>query len=182
MARRRGVQEPSFALVPKHAQSEGGEACALAAGYDMKPDKWQRIVLEGWLATDSKLQWAASDCGCAVPRQNGKNAILEFTELYLSAIIGMKILHTAHEVKTCRKHFLRMKYYFENARKFPELSELVTYIRATNGQEAIVLKNGGSIEFIARSKSSGRGFTVDVLVCDEAQELTDEQKIGRAHV
>ena len=175
MARRRGVQEPSFALVPKHAQSEGGEACALAAGYDMKPDKWQRIVLEGWLATDSKLQWAASDCGCAVPRQNGKNAILEFTELYLSAIIGMKILHTAHEVKTCRKHFLRMKYYFENARKFPELSELVTYIRATNGQEAIVLKNGGSIEFIARSKSSGRGFTVDVLVCDEAQELTDEQ-------
>lgn len=175
MARRRGVQEPSFALVPKHAQSEGGEACALAAGYDMKPDKWQRIVLEGWLATDSKLQWAASDCGCAVPRQNGKNAILEFTELYLAAILGMKILHTAHEVKTCRKHFLRMKYYFENARKFPELAELVTYIRATNGQEAIVLKNGGSIEFIARSKSSGRGFTVDVLVCDEAQELTDEQ-------
>ena len=167
MARRRGVQEPSFALVPKHAQSEGGEACALAAGYDMKPDKWQRIVLEGWLATDSKLQWAASDCGCAVPRQNGKNAILEFTELYLAAILGMKILHTAHEVKTCRKHFLRMKYYFENARKFPELAELVTYIRATNGQEAIVLKNGGSIEFIARSKSSGRGFTVDVLVCDE---------------
>lgn len=96
-------------------QSEGGEACALAAGYDMKPDKWQRIVLEGWLATDSKLQWAASDCGCAVPRQNGKNAILEFTELYLAAILGMKILHTAHEVKTCRKHFLRMKYYFENA-------------------------------------------------------------------
>lgn len=89
-------------------QSEGGEACALAAGYDMKPDKWQRIVLEGWLATDSKLQWAASDCGCAVPRQNGKNAILEFTELYLAAILGMKILHTAHEVKTCRKHFLRM--------------------------------------------------------------------------
>ena len=38
-----------------------------------------------------------------------------------------------------------------------------------------MLKNGGSIEFIARSKSSGRGFTVDVLVCDEAQELTDEQ-------
>ena len=66
MARRRGVQEPSFALVPKHAQSEGGEACALAAGYDMKPDKWQRIVLEGWLATDSKLQWAASDCGLSL--------------------------------------------------------------------------------------------------------------------
>ena len=34
---------------------------------------------------------------------------------------------------------------------------------------------GGAIEFIARSRGSGRGFTVDDLVCDEAQELTDEQ-------
>src|SRR6185312_15116463 len=42
-------------------------------------------------------------------------------------------------------------------------------------QEAILLDNGGSIEFIARSKGSGRGFTVDVLVCDEAQDLTDEE-------
>lgn len=141
----------------------------------MKPDKWQRIVMEGWLATDAKLQWCASDCGLSVPRQNGKNAVLEFTELYLTAILGMRILHTAHEVKTCRKHFLRMKYYFENERLYPELAGLVSYIRNTNGQEAIVLTNGGSIEFIARSKSSGRGFTVDILVYDEAQELTDEQ-------
>jgi hypothetical protein len=35
--------------------------------------------------------------------------------------------------------------------------------------------NGGSIEFIARSSGSGRGFTVDVLVCDEDQDLTDEE-------
>jgi hypothetical protein len=39
----------------------------------------------------------------------------------------------------------------------------------------VVLTNGGSVEFIARSKGSGRGFTVDVLVCDEAQDLTDEE-------
>src|SRR5690606_31162118 len=44
-----------------------------------------------------------------------------------------------------------------------------------NGQEAILLKNGGSIEVIARSKNSGRGFTVDVLVMDEAQELKEDE-------
>src|SRR5690606_24679714 len=41
-------------------------------------------------------------------------------------------------------------------------------------QEGIFLDNGGSIEFIARSKSSGRGFTADVLCLDEAQELSDD--------
>jgi phage terminase large subunit-like protein len=77
-------------------------------------------------------------------------------------------------VKTARKAFLRLKSFFENERKYPELAALAVEIRKTNGQEAIVLENGGSVEFVARSKSSGRGFTVDVLVCDEAQELSDE--------
>ena len=33
---------------------------------------------------------------------------------------------------------------------------------------------GGVLRVIARSKSSGRGFTADVLVIDEAQELTED--------
>jgi len=61
----------------------------------------------------------------------------------------------------------------------------VKAVRATNGQESIVLHNPdcrvggkkcgcpgwGSVEFVARSRGSARGFTVDDLVCDEAQEL-----------
>ena len=61
------------------------------------------------------------------------------------------------------------------AAKFPELNALVKEVRRTNGQEAIVLKNGGSVEFVARTKGSGRGYSVDVLVIDEAQELTEDQ-------
>jgi len=89
--------------------------------------------------------------------------------------LGEKILHTAHEVKTARKAFTRIASFFEDVRNQPELAALVKEIRKTNGQEAIVLTNGGSVEFIARSKGSGRGFTVDVLVCDEAQDLTSEE-------
>lgn len=147
----------------------------MADGYGMTPDPWQCMVLDSWLAIGADGKWAAGDAAACLPRQNGKNGVIEFTELYLTSILGMRVLHTAHEVKTCRKHFIRMKNYFENARQYPELAALVKEIRNTNGQEAIVLTNGGSIEFIARSKSSGRGFSVDVLVCDEAQELTDEQ-------
>lgn len=96
-------------------------------------------------------------------------------ELIGMVLLGEKFLHTAHEVKTARKAFLRIASFFENPRQFPELAAMAKEIRKTNGQEAVVLTNGGSVEFIARSRGSGRGFTVDVLVCDEAQELTDEE-------
>lgn len=52
---------------------------------------------------------------------------------------------------------------------------MVVQIRKTNGQEAIELANGGTIEFSARSKGAARGFTVDLVVFDEAAFLTDEQ-------
>lgn len=107
-------------------------------------------------------------------RQNGKNGIIEIRELAGMVLRGEKFLHTAHEVKTARKAFIRLASFFDNPRQYPELAELVKEIRRTNGQEAIVLSNGGSCEFIARSKGSGRGFTVDVLVMDEAQELSED--------
>lgn len=120
-------------------------------------------------------KWAASQEAMSVPRQNGKNGIIEVRELFGMVGLGERILHTAHEVKTARKAYLRLLGFFDSPQKYPELAELVEEIRKTNGQEMILLKNGGSVEFIARSKSSGRGFTADVLVMDEAQDLTDDQ-------
>jgi phage terminase large subunit-like protein len=118
-------------------------------------------------------------CGLSVPRQNGKNGALEIRELFGMVGLGEKFLHTAHEVKTAQKHFRRLKHFFgekagDPGAKFPELNALVKEVRNVNGQEAIYLTNGGSVEIVARSKGSGRGFTVDVIVFDEAQELADE--------
>ena len=147
------------------------DAIELATLYGLVPDEWQEWVLEGWLARTRSGKLASSQCGLAVPRQNGKNACLEIVELFKVVVLGRKILHTAHEVKTARKAFLRLRSFFENERQWPELAALVKEIRRTNGQEAIVLTNGGSVEFIARSKGSGRGFTMDDLVLDEAQTI-----------
>lgn len=173
-----GVQQPLASARPPRRSvdlADAHEAIAFAAAYGLAPDEWQSWVIEGWLGLDKLTgRLAASSCGISVPRQNGKNAILEVVELFKMVALGRKILHTAHEVKTARKAFLRLAGFFENARQWPELAELVLEVRRTNGQEAIVLKNGGSCEFIARSKGSGRGFTVDDLVCDEAQELGSE--------
>jgi hypothetical protein len=171
-----GSQEPRVSLVPKSAKwSHGDDAAFLATSYGLTPDEWQFNVLDAWLGETRAGKWSAGRCGVAVPRQNGKNALLEVRELYGMVALGEKFLHTAHEVKTARKAFMRLASFFENERKYPELAALVVEVRKTNGQEAIALENGGSVEFVARSRGSGRGFTVDVLVMDEAQELTDEQ-------
>lgn len=160
---------------PRSARSDVDDAVFLASNYGLTPDDWQEDVLDAWLGRRRDGRWSAATCGLAVPRQNGKNGIIEVRELFGMVGLGERFLHTAHEVKTARKAFLRIASFFENERQYPELAALVKEIRKTNGQEAVVLTNGGSVEFIARSRGSGRGFTVDVLVCDEAQDLTDEE-------
>lgn len=170
-----GVQAPRVRLEPKRHWTEGDDAAFLASGYGLTPDPWQSLVVDSWLARRKDGRLASGRCGLAVPRQNGKNGAIEIVELYKTVALARKILHTAHEVKTARKAFIRLCSFFESAHKYPELAALVKEIRKTNGQEAIVLTNGGSVEFVARSRGSGRGYTVDDLVCDEAQELTDEQ-------
>lgn len=114
-----------------------------------------------------------------MPRQNGKNGALEIRELFGLVGRGEKIVHTAHQVKTAQKHFRRLKHFFgrkvaDPSAPYPELNALVEEMRSVNGQEGIYLANGGSIEIVARSQGSGRGFTVDVIVCDEAQDMNDD--------
>ena len=173
------AQTPRLRLVPKWSDSFGTDAAEFAACFGLVADGWQRLVLDDWLARKG-AKWLCLTAGLSVPRQNGKNAIIEIRELFGMVLLGEKFLHTAHEVKTARKAFKRLKYFFgeqvaDPGAKFPELNALVVEIRSTNGQEAIFLSNGGSVEFVARSKGSGRGFTVDVLVCDEAQHLTEDE-------
>ena len=171
----RGVQVPSSRLSPRSVDSEDAEdAIVLGARYGLRPDPWQELVLRDWLGRGADGKWSAPKAALTVPRQNGKNALLEIRELFGIVILGEKWLHTAHEVKTARRHFIRLSSFFENPRKYPELAALVQTIRKTNGQEAIVLTNGGSVDVSARSKGAARGFTVDCLAVDEAQELGED--------
>nr|WP_254900769.1 terminase large subunit [Rhodococcus sp. 1168] len=173
-----GCQIPRVGVEPADSP-EGDDAIALSSAYELQPDEWQEKVVRSWLEVRKDGKWKHPRCGIAVPRQNGKNGIIEIIELFGMVLRAEKFLHTAHEVKTARKAFIRLKYFFgekanDPTARFPELNQLVREVRNTNGQEAIVLVNGGSCEFIARSKGSGRGFTVDKLVLDEAQELSEE--------
>lgn len=180
-----GNQTPQYLIAPNpesgYTAYDAEDAVTYASFYGLTADPWQATTCEAWMRRDiSTGRWLAGTWAITVSRQNGKNGILEIFELYAMTQLGLKILHTAHEVKTARKAFIRLKHFFGEKRddpsaKHPHLNALVHEVRNTNGQEAIVLKNGGSVEFIARSKGSGRGFTVDVLVLDEAQDLQDTE-------
>ena len=175
---RRGSQEPRFTIAPAPAGwsiDDARDTAAFAAAYRLTLDPWQALTCETWMRRTRRGLWCANTWGVTVARQNGKNGGLEAVELYGMVVLGLRFLHTAHEVKTARKAFLRLLGFFDNPRDFPDLAAMVKEIRRTNGQEAILLHNGASIEFVARSFRSGRGFTVDVLVLDEAQELRDEE-------
>lgn len=173
------MQRPRLHVAPPHSKTYGDLAADLASAYGLTPDDWQELVLNDWLGQDADGRWSSLRCGLSVPRQNGKNGALEVRELFGMVGRGEKIAHTAHQVKTAQKHFRRLKYFFgrkvdDPAAKFPELNALVVELRNVNGQEAIYLENGGSVEILARSQGSGRGFTVDVIVCDEAQDMSDD--------
>lgn len=180
-------QIPLYKTAPKYTDSYGEDCIQLASAYGLVPDEWQANYLRDMFCINKRGKPKATICGLDVPRQNGKNAILEIAELFAMCILGWNILHTAHEVKTANKAFKRLRAFFEQPDRYPELAGLVKQIRRTNGQEAIYLQREnpetgfiedfGSIEFSARTRGSARGFSdLQLLVYDEAQELTDEQQ------
>ncbi len=182
----KGNQKPNIRVAPDYAKTVGASAGEMAAICGLKPDPWQLDILKDWLAVDDEGVYTSSICGLSVPRQNGKNALLEMRELYGAWALGEKILHTAHEVKSHTNAFNRVCEYFENPAN-KDLYGSVKRIRKANGQERIELNDvvdedgnfiaeGGWIAFSARSKTVMRGQDAyDVVILDEAQELVHEQ-------
>ena len=171
----RGSQEPRLKIEPGRHSTDGEYAAMLMAAYGSKLDPWQEDVVNCWLGVDEAGIYTVTSAGLAMPRQNGKNICLEAREFQGMVVSGEKILHTAHQVKTAKKSFRRLAAMFTDKRH-PEIQDIVKQIRYTNGEEAIELDNGGSIEYVARSRQSARGFDgISLLVYDEAQELTDDQ-------
>lgn len=169
---------PRYAWFPPCARSLGRECIDFwkAAGGSLF--EWQEFTIEGILGLDDDDRWVSADDGLCVARQNGKDEVLQPIELFVAFELGHAfgydlVMHTAHEVPTALEHQLRLEEVIQNA---PELHAKVKDVggyRHANGQESIRLKDGTRIVFKARTRGSGRGYSGDLLVWNEAMEIPD---------
>jgi len=169
-----GVQQPRLLTVPQGAiSSSGAEAAELAASAGLHLDGWQRLALDVALGERADGRWAAFEVGLVVSRQNGKGSILEARELAGLFLFGERlILHSAHEFKTAAEAFLRVKSLVDNT---DDLRRKVKQIRTSHGDEGIELLDGARLRFVARSRGSGRGFSGDCVILDEAYHLGPQE-------
>lgn len=164
-----GAQVPRVRNVPPFVSSAGTEAVDLAAQVGLVLDPWQQVALNWALGETKDGRWSAFEVGLIVPRQNGKGAVLEARELAGLFLFGENlILHSAHEFKTAQEAFLRVRQWVDNT---DWLRKRVARIRTSHGDEGIELKSGARLRFVARSGGSGRGFSGDTIILDEAFNL-----------
>lgn len=168
-----GVQEPRLLVAPPaDLTATADDIRDLADAYGLILDPWQHNLSVAFMGERPDGRWASPVCGISVPRQNGKNGWVEARELAGLLLFGERlIIHSAHEVKTALEAFRRVRSFFEN---YDDLRKMVKAIRTTNGDEGIELLTGQRLRFMARSRSSGRGFSPEALILDEAQELSDD--------
>lgn len=164
-----GLQAPRVLTRPEFtSESAGREAVDLAESVGLHLDPWQQLDILVTLAENGHL-WAAREAAKLVARQNGKGASREAVALHGLFLDNLPLqLWTAHQFKTTTEAFLRIRGWIDGS---DDLRRRVKRITTANGDEGIELLSGARLRFIARSKSSGRGFSPQRIFFDEAQEL-----------
>lgn len=166
---RRGCQTPRVSCWPPYTSTSGREAVDLARSVGLWLDPWQAFVLEHSLGERKDGKWSAFEVALVVSRQNGKGAVLEARELAGLFLFGEQlILHSAHEFKTAQEAFRRVLGWIEGK---DHLRKRVKRVRTSHGEEGIELTSGARLRFVARSTGSGRGFSGDCVILDEAYNL-----------
>jgi phage terminase large subunit-like protein len=143
----------------------------LAAMFDLHADEWQERVLVGAGGERDDGKHAAKEVGVVVPRQNGKDGILEMRTLGGLLILEEKLItYSAHQFDTSLEAFRRLRHYFEN---YDDLSRRVKRVINSHGEEGIELLSGQRVRFRTRTSGGGRGFTGDCLFLNEAMILRE---------
>lgn len=167
-----GSQTPSDRICPDYEYTDGEDATKILAISGLVVDPWQSEVLNDWMGRNEVGEWSAQTCGLSVPRQNGKTCIVSGRSIAGMILYNEWVIYTAHLQKTATETFMEIKGMFETS----GLNKYVKEIKNALGREQIILKNGGRMMFVARTRNGGRGLHGDVAIFDEAQELTPEQQ------
>lgn len=177
---RKGSQVPTFSTVGEWSYSDGDYAIDMFRDYGATFYPSQEMELRTYLARNEDSSFASTTICVSKPRQNGKSYAARFYAIWMSAIEGKAVLYSAHNGDTVRKMFKACQSFIEGNPDFYEmLKPNGKGIYAAKGTEGIyfVDENGndaGFIEFQTRTNGKARGATYQIIIVDEAQELTEE--------
>ncbi|MCZ4325681.1 hypothetical protein [Brachybacterium paraconglomeratum] len=181
-----GAQRPRISRVPEHTYSSGADAVDFMRLTGTEPDEWQEWVLEQALAERADGRFLPLEVGLIVPRQNGKNYVLEARMLSGVFVFGeTQIIYSAMSLKTARKAHRAL---VQLIRRTPFLLRRVLGykrgqaakadmkgIKSSGIETSIEFDNGAKIEFVTRTKDTVRGFTGDLVIIDEAYEVSADE-------
>lgn len=145
-----------------------GTCANLGWGFDGWQDDAGRLIL----AKRADGEYAADTIVISIPRQVGKTYLIACIIFALClSTPRLKVIWTAQVKDTALETFEQ----FFTMSKRTKVRPHVLKTPQGKGDEAIIFKNGSSIEFGARDSGFGRGRTdVDVIVFDEGQHLSNE--------
>ena len=143
----------------------------MARSVGLELDEWQVLAADVICSQRRNRKWAALEAALILPRQNGKDVLLMAIELADLVLFGTRLaVHSAHKFATAEEHFIALKAIIDGS---DYLSRLVKQVKTAHGDEAIIMRSGQRLEFIARERASGRGFTADRIILNEALILSD---------
>ncbi len=167
------VPEPRIAVIPQRVRTAGPQIVSLARMAGIHLDAAQQLIADATGGVDAAGKWSAFESVIFSPRQNVK------TEFLLARILAGLFLfredylvYSSHQVKTSSKTFRRLKRAIDRS---DQLGARIKRVSNRIGAEQIELSTGQVVEMVARSTNSGRGFTGDCILLDEAHELDADQ-------
>lgn len=151
------------------------EVVAFAKKTPYKSLGWQSGVIEAWSSFDEQGKWIHHRAGASVPRQAGKSVVAIIWVLFLAVMLGYKVLWTDHNYSTTCEMIARFRAILgrrpHDGKGVACFNRQVMATNSKTAQEAFELKSGGVIAFSTRTDSAALGYSFDIIVLDEAQEL-----------
>jgi hypothetical protein len=163
---------PAFYTVPEYTDTLGDEVAGLATEIGYAPDPEQRLMLDAMYALKpgSGNEWAAFEAVVICVRQNMKTGLFKMAGIAdLWLFDDRLVVWTAHLFRTTQEAFLDIKLLIEMN---PIMSRRVKKIYEGNGDESVELMSGARMNFLARSKTGGRGLTGAKVFLDEGFALS----------
>lgn len=170
-----GRQTPTFEVCGEYDVTYGPEAVELFESYGFGFDAAQRHEMDVYLARIDGRP-AAITVGLSIPRQNGKSYAARWYAVWCAAVLGLIVVYSAHNGDTISEFFTMVTEIFEDEENYPDFAEMLDGSPYRQpGKESIRFVSGGRIRFMTRTNNKSRSSTCDVLIIDEAQELTEAQ-------